>query len=185
MLYTDNLENKHFQQFKGKNSICAIESNETKFVVIRDGDRIEYSGDLENEDELKNFVDTNKISYLPELSQETYGALAKKNITTLVVSFSDPEQMKLVDELRSHIKEFPESPIFNIAYINGDTWERYIETFKPHSKKDYPFILVINPNDDKTYWSKPIEGKPVAEVIAELHKEIEVDGVKPVNKDEL
>lgn len=75
---------------------------------------------------------------------------------------------------------------FNPSYINGVHWEKYIETFKPHNKADYPFILIIDPNDEKKYYSKLWNKKDdIAEVAIELMNGIinKTETVK--NKDEL
>lgn len=53
------------------------------------------------------------------------------------------------------VKKNPEwAKYFNPSYINGVNWNKYIETFKPHTSADYPFVLIIDPNDDKHYWSR-------------------------------
>ena len=55
-----------------------------KFVAHRDGDVIQFKGEF-NVEGLAAFVAANGLSYLPELSQETYGPLSAKNITVLIV----------------------------------------------------------------------------------------------------
>ena len=74
---------------------------------------------------------------------------------------------------------------FNVAHMDGNHWEKYIETFKPHTKKDYPFILIIDPKDDKKYYSRLIGTQAVDEVAKGLMNEIIGAVEKPKNKDEL
>ncbi|CAL6005725.1 Protein_disulfide isomerase PDI2 [Hexamita inflata] len=185
ILYTDNLENKLFTQFKGKQAIMTVESAAQKLVAHRDGDVIVFKGEW-TEAAIAEFVDNNKLSYLPELSQDTYGALAKKNITVLVV---DPVTgVEMVADFKKAVRGYPEGDYqkaFNLAWIDGQKWEKYIESFKPHNKEDYPFILIINPDDEKKFWSRKLDGKTPGVVALELMKEIVADVEKPKGKDEL
>ena len=77
MLYTNTLDNPEFKQFHGKHVIYAVKSKEKKFTTVRDGLVIEYSGKFIPE-QLDAFVTANQLGFLPELSQESYGALSKK-----------------------------------------------------------------------------------------------------------
>lgn len=33
---------------------------------------------------------------------------------------------------------------FNLAYTNGNDWDKWVETYKPHNKKDYPLVIVVD-----------------------------------------
>lgn len=82
--------------------------------------------------------------------------------------------MNKVEELRASIKTMKKSPYFNIVWMNGTQWDKYVETFKPHNKEDYPMLLVINPKDEKQFWSRLLEeDENVPEAIERLHNEIE------------
>lgn len=50
---------------------------------------------------------------------------------------------------------------------------------------DYPFILIIDPKDDKKYYSKMITDKSAAETALDLINGIEKNEETPKNKDEL
>lgn len=147
-MYTPDIEEsvKEFVQFKGKTSVCTVKGDERKFLAYRDGDEIVYNGNW-TEESLAEFAFDNKHSFLPELTQEAYVDMAKKNVTALVV---DPlKHMNKVEELRASIKTMKKSPYNNIVWMNGTQWDKYVETFKPHNKEDYPMLLVINPKDEK------------------------------------
>lgn len=187
VLFTSSLENPEFVQFKGKVGICTIESQARRFVAVRDGDQINYNGDF-SEASLNDFVKDNELSYLPELSQETYGTLAAKNISTLVVDLNNAEHMEIVKKYKEFAKGAAAqawAKYFNLAFIDGNHWEKYIETFKPHTKADYPFFLIINPTDDKKYWSRLIGTADPIQTVGTLLNEISGEIEKPKNKDEL
>eukprot|EP00703_Trepomonas_sp_PC1_P003857 JAP92749.1 Protein disulfide isomerase [Trepomonas sp. PC1] len=174
---------KEFVQFKGKTSICTVKAEERKFIAFRDGDKIVYDGNW-TEPSLDQFAFENRHSFLPELTQEVYVDLAKKNVTCLVV---DPKRhMDKVQQLRDNIKAMKKYEHFNIAWMNGTQWDKFVETFKPHTKEDYPMLLVINSKDDKQFWSRLLEDDDnIPEAIERLHNEIETQIEMPKPKDEL
>ena len=73
---------------------------------------------------------------------------------------------------------------FSHSWINIIIWEKYIETFKPHTIKDAPFILIIDPKNDKQYYSTPVEDDVVKNFFG-LMSGISGGSIKPKPKDEL
>lgn len=186
VLYTPSLENPEFAQFKGQTSFFAVQSKTKKLVANRDGDEIVFKGKFEYE-ELKKFVDDNALPYVPELSQETYQLLARKKIVTLVIDPKEEQTIKhYVQEMTEALRAAPAwTSNFSISWIDGFKWKAYIETFKPHTMADYPFILIIDPKDDKKYYSKLIKDKTASQTALDLINGIERNEETPKNKDEL
>jgi len=47
------------------------------------------------------------------------------------------------------------SEYFNLAWMNGSHWDKYVETFN-HNKSEYPLFLTVVPSNETKYWSKVI-----------------------------
>lgn len=79
-----------------------------------------------------------------------------------------------VQEMTQQLRTTPEwEQNFSVSWIDGYKWKAYIETFKPHTTDDYPFILIIDPKDDKKYYSKAIKDQSASQTALDLITGIE------------
>ncbi|CAL6005715.1 Protein_disulfide isomerase PDI2 [Hexamita inflata] len=173
VLYTPQLENPNFKQFKGSINLCTIKSDTLKFVSIHEETEF-YSGDY-SLDSLSYFVKMSMLGPVPEYTHESAKKLNLKNVSALLLNSF--EHQELIQQLKNG--SFNHKNEFNLVWANGHL--QFMFGFE--IMNEIPMGVVFNEKEGKidSYFKKKYEGGNAMEFMNQFVQEV-VEGKIPLTK---